>query len=308
MPGQTVAITPVPSDSLTPEFHSFDHPHQFAEFIGENLPVDDSVECATDLGLFIGMQRLFSLKNDHSRSPTARRSASPAADETEDRSELSYVTDRSTMSPSPDNSGMNGTTSRGCRSPYVTISSREHSLYQARKSGSDGNLARLSHAIDALRHLPSSDKQTPDPPTGQGVLVLEQPLDTQNESPAEGRGMGGLTETQHPLGVTTGMRPHGPLGEVHDTPSNVSGPHLSTNPHDRADIRNVATDATTPTHNSVREGAAPITDTRAPPVPPLPRVRVRGVFIIGDGAPIRIDEGIEVCLRDGVDGRVDFII
>jgi hypothetical protein len=97
----------------------------------------------------------------------------------------------------------------------------------------------------------------------------------------------------------------------------VKGPRPSANPHSRAGPRNVAAnapvhpvdDATAPTHNPTHEGAAPPpVDTRAPSVPPLRRVRARGVFIIGNGAPIKIDEGIEVNLRDGVDGQVDFII
>ena len=60
-----------------------------------------------------------------------------------------------------------------------------------------------------------------------------------------------------------------------------------------------------PTHDGP---APPTTNTRMPSVPPLHRVRARGVFIIGNCAPVKIDGGIEVHLRDGVGGQVDFII
>ena len=41
---------------------------------------------------------------------------------------------------------------------------------------------------------------------------------------------------------------------------------------------------------------------------PETKTRTRGVFVIGCSAPVRVDEGIEVYLRSGANGEVDFII
>lgn len=126
------------------------------------------------------------------------------------------------------------------RSPYIAISSREHSLYQARRRGScgsDGTPPRVLNAIDALRRLYNSDLRAVNLSTGERTQVSNPPSDI-------------IFATK---------------GGAYNTPE---------------DIRN----------------------------PPPRRARARGVFIVGNGAPIKIDEGIEVRLRDGVDGQVDFII
>lgn len=58
----------------------------------------------------------------------------------------------------------------------------------------------------------------------------------------------------------------------------------------------------------VRDPSAPLIDVRDPSAPSTRRVWTRGVFIIGEGAPVKIDESIEVHLRDGADRQVNFII
>ncbi|KAF9790782.1 hypothetical protein BJ322DRAFT_1017423 [Thelephora terrestris] len=63
----------------------------------------------------------------------------------------------------------------------------------------------------------------------------------------------------------------------------------------------------TDTPNGLHGGTAPGVSTRAPSNPLRP-IRTRGAFIIGNGAPIKIDDSLEVHLRDGADGQVDFII
>jgi len=109
------------------------------------------------LGPWVGTTTSILTKNGYSCLPTARE---PSLDvgglSDEERSELSYAdyedqhpTDRST----PDNPGTTRTTPHNRRSPYVAISSREHSSYQARRCGSDETLVGLLSAIDALQHL-----------------------------------------------------------------------------------------------------------------------------------------------------------
>lgn len=55
-------------------------------------------------------------------------------------------------------------------------------------------------------------------------------------------------------------------------------------------------------------GSAHAANSSAPHISHLHRVRFRGVFVVGNGAAIRIDESIGVYLRDGANGQVDFII
>ena len=171
----------------------------------------------------------------------------------EERSELSYVTDRS-ISPSDD--------SRLDRLPHVAISSRAHSLYQPRRRescGSDGMSA--VEVVEYLSH-PDLDVGATDQPTSD---------DTQTPNPT----------TAVPL------QPQ----------------HLSINV---AEVR--SRDISDEIENLHEGSAEPQVNMNAPSTPPLRRVRTRGAFIIGNGAPIKIDEGIEVYLRDGADGQVDFVI
>ena len=297
----------------------------------------------------------FPQRNNHSCHLIARESA-PIAGETlnEERSELSYVsysdtyiTDHSIVSPPSDNPGTDGTTPRGRRSPYIAISSREHSLYQARRRGSDGSLAGLLDAVNALQCLSNSNSQITNLPAGQDIQASNQLIDIKNQithpsgdpqdeptDPATSasnlpnvmkvQDIAGPTGTQHPFNTAAKRRSRGPfICDVYGSPPRVEGTrpsmdtHPSADPHSRADAENVTAsapghspnDATAPAHDPVPEDAMPPpVDTRAPPVPPLRPVRARGVFIVGNGAPIRIDEGIEVHLRDGTDGRIDFII
>lgn len=192
----------------------------------------------------------------------------------------------------------------GRRSPYVPISSGEHSLYQVRKRGLEGTLVGFLGAIDALQHLPRSEGSIPNPPAGQGIQVSDQhshapPYQgTQNEPTGSGtleNNPSNRSEVNRGSSGTPDVRiPHNPHGQP--APGNVVfGPFI-----------NADDDATLPINSSVREGTAPTTIN--PSIPPLRRVRFRGVFIVGNGAPIKIDEGIEVHLRDGVDGQVDFVM
>ena len=266
------------------------------------------------------------LKNDRSRHPTVRGS-SPIAGEVcdEGRSDLSYEsygtqypTDRSIASPPSDNPRTNGTILRSRRPAYVSISSREHSFYQARGRGSDGVLVGLLDAVDALQRLRNSGEGNP--PTAQDAQVSDQPTDMESRVPPNAlivQDVDGPMAAQHSLNSAANRRSRGSFSEVNDAPLDARAPHLSTDLHSCADTGDAAAgapdypldDNTAPANNSTHEGAVPPpVDTRAPPAPPLRRVRARGVFIIGNGAPIRIDEVIEVHLRDGVDGQVDFVI
>jgi hypothetical protein len=46
----------------------------------------------------------------------------------------------------------------------------------------------------------------------------------------------------------------------------------------------------------------------APTSVALRRVCTRGAFVIDNGAPVKIDEGINVCLKQGINGQVNFVI
>lgn len=219
---------------------------------------------------------------------------------------LSYAdecpTDRSIRSPSLSISGAKLSIPNGRRSPFVAISSREHSLYQVRNREPEGAVAGFLGAIDALQHLPRPDNQVPNPPASLDIPVSEQRPDAYP-----------FSETQYePAASVTPRNTQPNTGEANNAsgapdvniPDNHRGHPASRNfahgpfddPHD---------DATAPIRISAREGAPPTTN---PSIPPLRRVRLRGVFIVGNGAPIKIDEGIEVHLRDGVDGQVDFLM
>ena len=112
-------------------------------------------------------------------------------------------------------------------------------------------------------------------------------------------------------GVVSSGCPHGPLSNTEDIPVDVSGPRVFANVQGYAGSANHAGGSSVNfASNSTARGqtyGTPVVVDVGHPYPP-PRVRARGVFIIGNAAPIRIDEGIEVHLRDGVDGQVDFII
>ena len=282
----------------------------------------------------------FSQRNGRSHHPVARKSAPITGEISNEGSELSYVsysdryiTDCSIASPSSDDSRICGTTPRGRRSPYIGISSREHSLYQARRRGSDGSVVRILDVVDALQRLSSSNNQAASLPIGQDVLAIDirneethPPVDPQGEPAGPVTPSRSLPNAMGVQGVDSPTRTHtsanrhsrGPLiREIYDTALRVEGPHFLTDPHSHADAENIAVDApghsvdgtATPAHDPMREDTRPPpVDSRAPPVARLRRVHVRGVFVIGHGAPIEIDEGIEVHLRDGTDGRIDFII
>jgi len=206
------------------------------------------------------------------------------------------------------------------------MSSGEHSLHNASRRGSVG----LLDAVGALQRLSNSDMRISNPLPSIDNRVAYHPVDARNES-TSGRDMAGSLQirgivpgvqdpdgfvgAQHPPRITANEDLHLPSGEVDTTPLDVEGPDLPTNPRSHVGAENATTTAsafpvdstTAPVHNPAYEGTAP-PPVNTPSVPPLRRVRTRGIFIIGNGAPIKIDEGLEVHLRDGVDGQVDFII
>lgn len=124
---------------------------------------------------------------------------------------------------------------------------------------------------------------------------------------------GSLERNSTLLDVVPGEHPYGPPGNIDDIPADANGPHNFADVQgcpcgvNRASSSSLssACDPTAPNHGQMH--GAPVVVDVGVPYPP-PRVRARGVFIVGNAAPIRIDEGIEVHLRDGVDGQVDFII
>lgn len=156
----------------------------------------------------------------------------------------------------------------GPRFPYVAISSWEHSLHQSYRRGSHGSDG--SPTVE-VQHLSTLHIQVTNLLTGGGTQVSDPP---------------------------TG---------VHTQPQNSSTVATDTHPHDASkDIQNLPV----PTHNSngSHGGTPPPQINIAPSTPPLHRIRTRGAFLIGNGAPMKIDESIEVRLRDGANGQVDFII
>lgn len=111
--------------------------------------------------------------------------------------------------------------------------------------------------------------------------------------------------------------PSGPDERISSPPTNRSVQVLDHPAGTENDSTNPANNTVTPSNGPApppNDGPAydnpapPTVDMRDASVPPPRRVRARGVFIIGNGAPIRIDESIEVRLKDGVGGQVDFII
>ena len=227
---------------------------------------------------------------------------------------------------------MNETAPCGRKAPYVAISSREHSLYQAHRRESDVALTGLLDTVDAPRRLSNSGKRF----IGEGAQVSNQPTDVEHASvdaqteltglvasainllnAAEVREVDDPMGARHPSSVAANRRSYGPFSEVYSAPLDIKGSQLFTGLHDRTETGNITADArvhlvddgTAPTHSPMHGGAVlPPVDMRTSPAPLLHRVRVRGVFVIGNGAPIKIDEGIEVHLRDSVDGQIDFII
>lgn len=192
----------------------------------------------------------------------------------------------------------------GRRPPYVPISSGEHSLYQVRKRGLEGTLVGFLGAIDGPQYLLRSEGSIPNPPAGQDIQVSDQHSDASPYRETQNEPTGSETLENNPSnrgevnrgssGTPDVRMPHNSLGQP--APGNVvPGPFTDADD-----------DVTLPINSSVREGTAPTTVN--PSISPLRRVRFRGVFIVGNGAPIKIDEGIEVHLRDGVDGQVDFVM
>ena len=194
--------------------------------------------------------------------------------------------------------------------------SEEQSPYHAHSRGLGG----LLEADDGLQPLSNSNNLIHKSPTDIDNQVTCLPRDARNEltGPIMFQKVGVVApRVQGTDDVVDTPNGRLRLPSSDATPSDVGGVHLPTDPRDRA-----ATEDSTPTastypvnnptpsiHNPIPEGAVPPpVDTRVPSVPPLRRVRARGVFIIGNGAPIKIDEGLEVHLRDGIDGQVDFII
>jgi len=251
------------------------------------------------------------VNGDHSRYPAVHESPSFIAgefpDEGRSESGLSYATERPVLPPSSgDPTGTNETTPHGRRSPYVAVSSRDHSLYQARRSGSGGTPVRLD-ATDALDRRPSgSDEQISSPPTSQGTRVPDQPAHTENK-------------TTDPITPTISL-PSVPIDVgARNMDSSKCRPSTARNVHADEPPNGVEGNATTGTSaNPVNNTTTPIdthedpepptANTRASSVPPPHHIRTRGVFIIGNSAPIKIDGDIEVHLRNGVGGQVDFII
>ena len=230
----------------------------------------------------------------------------------EERTELSYVSyedqyyvDRSL--PPSDEPGSNGTSPRGPRSPYVAISSQERSLYLPYRRGTgvlDEPSGGALNAVDISQHLSSPNIRS-NLSTGESPRVSNPPIDIESQA-------------QHPSANAVDSV----LSEVSE---DVKNPLLAADPHSQAGVECVAT--STPTHTTnntpqIHDTTAPIrnpngpcegatssqADIRAPPAPPLRLVRTRGAFIIGNGAPIKIDESIEIHLIDCADGRVDFVI
>ena len=196
----------------------------------------------------------FPQRNDHSCHLIARESAPIAGETSNERSELSYVsysdayvTDRSIVSPSLDDPGTDGTTPRGRRSPYITISSREHSLYQARRRGSDRSLVGLLNAVDALQRLSNPNRQIANLPTGQDIQASNQLIDIKNQithpsgdpqdkatDPATSasslpnvmgvQDVAGPTGTPHPFNAATKRGSRGPfICDVYGSPPRALG-------------------------------------------------------------------------------------
>ena len=118
----------------------------------------------------------------------------------------------------------------------------------------------------------------------------------------------GAIDAQH-LSESDNRIPDPPAGR--DVP--VSDQASDTRPF--TDMQNESTGSAVPRNVPPNTGgvnstgaALPTANVRGSSTPPHRRIRSRGVFIVGNGAPIKIDEGIEVHLRDGVEGQVDFVM
>jgi hypothetical protein len=155
------------------------------------------------------------------------------------------------------------------------------------------------------------DGRIPSPPVDQGVSISAQasnnhPFPSVKNEPADPVMSGGTPPNMGEANIAPNAPneeiPH-PYADLRGgtVPRNaVPGPSIGADPPD---------DITVPIRGLTDGGAAlPTVNLRAPPTSPPRCVRYRGIFIIGNSAPVKIDEGIEVHLRDGVNGQVDFII
>ena len=319
----TTAVTPVLPNSPTTNFYLISEGP-----IGEVTPVDIHMEYTSDLEPPPGPTRRCSqssLSAELSRYPAA--CDSPIAGEIPDdeRSVLSnisyhnwYVTDRSIASPSSDDPWADWNARYDHRSPSTAMAG-EQPLTHAHRRGSGG----LLNIVDAPQLPSNSDKRIPNGPTGIDNQMTYLPRDARNESTDPIMSVGSLqvgvaaprVQGTEDFADTQNGHLHPPSSDV--TPSSVEDPDLPMIPCGRMGTGDSTTNpsaspvnnATPPIQKAVSESAVPPqVGTRAPSVPPLRRARTRGVFIIGNGAPIKIDESLEVRLRDGINGRVDFII
>ena len=177
--------------------------------------------------------------------------------------------------------------------------------FRRKLRGPDGSSTRIPNTIECLGDSSNPNLQT------AGSLASES---TQIPGPFDrGNQAAHLTgNAQNEVIIIGGEH-------LSDTRENAKIPHPTTDPHNLPGAEPTSVDAslhtaghgTGPTHspNHPYEGAAPPpADVRAPSSPPFGRVRIRGAFVIGNGAPIKIDESIGVYLRDGANGEVDLII
>jgi hypothetical protein len=197
-------------------------------------------------------------------------------------------------------------------------------LYRHGSRGEDGSSARIHNVIKRLQHLTNQSVRATNSPTDEIAQVLSPPINVEEQTaglPANvpnevtgpaSPGSGGFPDA----GVPTQPRCSSTVYRLFNISEDTDNPYLRTDPLHFTGTEYIAMDASThitndatrPAHNPREGSTPPQSDTRGPPTPPSCRVRTRGAFIIGNGAPVKIDENIEVHLRDGVNGHVDFII
>lgn len=334
---KTTAISLLP-DTSTPGFYTSDLLlPSTKELTGKNIPAGHP-NSATSFG-DAGMQNRSYLKM---KVTIADRSAElePVSSEAhheeadEERSELSYASyensaDRSIPSPNDPRSGR--IAPHGPRPPYVAISPREHSFYQSRghgSRGSDGLLTIIPSAIEGLQHLLNPNIRAANQLSDENTQVFSPPTDTEDQTAgppaATPNGVIGPTPSESSkfpdaaAPIRSRFSPVVTVGtHLCDIAEDVKDFHPATDLQNLAGTEYIAVDASThttfngPSHirNGSRGGATPPTvDVRGPTAPPSRRVWTRGAFLIGNSAPVKIDERVEVRLRDGGNGEVDFII
>ena len=149
----------------------------------------------------------------------------------------------------------------------------------------------------------SYENLAPSPPAGRGVQVSGRPSGLGWQTVPSLRIEEVASLNQNSPSATPNEHLHTPCNNADGTPVVDEGPRISANLPGCTRSANV-------TDNPINNLNMPTRDqtpVRAPSTPPR-RILVRGAFIIGNGAPIRIDESIEVRLRDSVGGHIDFII